>query len=184
MEDLCLHIRELAENSTAAGASLVRITVVEDVPADRLVIEVADNGRGMSRQQVAEIAKPLDEEKTEGGVHLGLPLFIRTCRDAGGDVSLSSEPGLGAVLRGEMRLSHRDRKPLGDPVEAVISLIMGAPGVDWIFVHDKIRASGELRHARVDTEELRRRAGDMPLAHPDVIRRLLHDLREQETKLA
>ena len=116
-------------------------------------------------------------------MHLGLPLFIRTCRDAGGDVSLSSEPGLGTVLHGEMRLSHRERKPLGDLVETAISLIMGAPGVDWVLVHEKIRAGGDVRRMRVDTEALRRRIGDMPLAHPEVIRNLLRDLREQETKL-
>ena len=183
MEDLCLHILELAENSTAAGANVVRIRIVEDEPANRLTIEVADNGRGMSRQQLAEIAQPVDDAAPGDKVQLGLPLFIRTCRDAGGDVSLSSEPGLGTVLRGEMQLGHRDRKPLGDLVETMISLIMGAPGIDWEFVHEKIPPFGEPRRTRVDTAEVRRRIGELPLAHPEVIRRVRHDLREQEAKL-
>ena len=38
MEDLSLHVLDLAENSLAAGATEIRITVFENPPDDKLVI--------------------------------------------------------------------------------------------------------------------------------------------------
>jgi len=47
MQDLSLHILDVAENGISAGANLISITVEEDLNSDRLVIEIEDNGRGM-----------------------------------------------------------------------------------------------------------------------------------------
>jgi len=48
MEDLSLHVLDIAENSIAAGAKHVEIRVRESRREDRLSIEIIDNGRGMS----------------------------------------------------------------------------------------------------------------------------------------
>ena len=47
MQDLSLHILDVAENGVTAGASLIRIEIVEDLQNDRLLIEIEDTGRGM-----------------------------------------------------------------------------------------------------------------------------------------
>ncbi len=47
MEDLALHILDIAQNGVEAGATRVDIRVEEDADANELRIVVADNGRGM-----------------------------------------------------------------------------------------------------------------------------------------
>ena len=55
MTEISLNVLDVAENSTRAGASLVRITVAADTAADRLSITIADNGCGMTPEQVAQV---------------------------------------------------------------------------------------------------------------------------------
>ncbi|HSA95673.1 MAG TPA: ATP-binding protein, partial [Acidobacteriota bacterium] len=53
MEDLSLHVLDIAENAVAAGATRVRIAVNENERRNVLTFRVADNGRGMSAEEAA-----------------------------------------------------------------------------------------------------------------------------------
>ena len=53
MPEISLNILDVAENSTRAGASLVTINVTADTDADRLTIQIGDNGCGMSEEQLS-----------------------------------------------------------------------------------------------------------------------------------
>ena len=52
MQELSLNVLDVAENSVRAGATLIEITVEEDTAADLLAITIADNGKGMTGEQV------------------------------------------------------------------------------------------------------------------------------------
>ena len=52
MKEIALHILDIAENSIAADARRVEITVEEDVVDDRLRVSVQDDGRGMDGSTV------------------------------------------------------------------------------------------------------------------------------------
>ena len=54
MTELSLNILDVAENSTRAGAGLVRITVDADFSSDRLTISICDDGCGMTKEQVEQ----------------------------------------------------------------------------------------------------------------------------------
>ena len=58
MEDLSLHILDLVENAAAAGARRVSLSVTESAARDRLVIRVADDGRGLSPEENARAFDP------------------------------------------------------------------------------------------------------------------------------
>ena len=58
MQDLSLHILDIAENGINAGADLVRITVEEDIKADSLTIIIEDNGRGMEPEFLLKALDP------------------------------------------------------------------------------------------------------------------------------
>ncbi|MCK7477088.1 MAG: ATP-binding protein [Candidatus Moduliflexus flocculans] len=58
MEDLSLHILDIVENAVAAGASRVSVSVNENAARDLLVLRVADDGRGMSREERARAFDP------------------------------------------------------------------------------------------------------------------------------
>ena len=52
MEDLALHILDVAQNGVEAGATAIEIELVEKDPArDLLTICIRDNGRGMDQRQ-------------------------------------------------------------------------------------------------------------------------------------
>ena len=94
MEDLSLHILDIAENAVAAGATRVRIAVNENERRDVLTFRVTDNGRGMPPE---EKARALDPFFTTGRKRtgLGLPLLAQTAEHCGGRLTLISAPGRG-----------------------------------------------------------------------------------------
>ena len=47
MEDLSLHILDIAENSIRAGAKKIIIKLEEDQSSDRLTLSIEDDGKGM-----------------------------------------------------------------------------------------------------------------------------------------
>ncbi|HOI37228.1 MAG TPA: ATP-binding protein, partial [Bacillota bacterium] len=53
-----MHILDIAQNSIAAGAKMVRIDVVEDHAADTMTITVADDGSGMDAWTAQRIRDP------------------------------------------------------------------------------------------------------------------------------
>jgi hypothetical protein len=133
MEDLSLHILDIAENATAAGAKLVEIIIAQDTASDRLQIVIRDNGRGMDREMLEKAGDPFFTTRTTRRVGLGLSLLKQATREAGGDFFITSNPGQGTEVKATFRASHIDRKPLGDMGSTLVSLILGNPDVDFVF---------------------------------------------------
>lgn len=164
MQDLSLHILDVAENGVTAGATLVRIAVIEDLAADRLTVEIGDNGPGMTPEFVAKVLDPFVTTRTTRKVGLGLSLFQQSAEAADGGLEIDSAPGAGTLVKVFMRYSHIDRKPMGNLAETFITLIQGNPAVDFVFVY-KRNGSEYL----LDTRELREELEDIPLDNPAVI---------------
>jgi len=137
MEDLSLHILDLVENSIEAGASKVEVRLREDLKADRLTIEIDDNGKGMDDEMLKRALDPFFTTKKVRRVGLGLSLFQQAALAAGGDFAIQSKPGRGTKLKASFQLSHIDRKPLGDMTKTVITLIVGHPDVRLMYQHRK-----------------------------------------------
>lgn len=167
MEDLSLHILDLVENSTAAGATLVEISIKADVKNDLLMIRIKDNGRGMAPEMAARAKDPFVTSRTTRRVGLGLPLLEQSAREAEGQFELHSIPGEGTTVQATFRNSHIDRKPLGDIASTMIALFLGNPEVDFVFERD----SDGIR-AKVDTREIRAQLGEIPITHPAVLEQL------------
>jgi anti-sigma regulatory factor (Ser/Thr protein kinase) len=164
MDELALHILDVAENSTAAGATLVEISIVEDAAADRLEIRIRDDGRGMDAALAAAAVHPFVTTRTTRRVGLGLPLLKMAAEEAGGALTLDSTPGVGTEVVASFRRSHVDRKPLGDLAATMLALIAGHPQIDFVFGH--VRDEGTIE---LDTRELKAQLGDVPLTAPAVL---------------
>ena len=165
MEDLSLHILDIVENGTNAGATLVEISITEDMRSDLLTISIRDNGRGMDREMLEKICDPFVTSRTTRRIGLGLSLLKQAAKEAGGDLSIESEPDCGTSVCATFQASHIDRKPLGDVGSTLITLILGNPDVDFIY-HCEL--DGEETH--LDTREIRTELEEpLTLSHPAVI---------------
>jgi signal transduction histidine kinase len=133
MEDLSLHIMDLVDNSIAAQASLIQVEVCEDRKADRLRIEIIDNGMGMEAAAVQRALDPFFTTKEGKQVGLGLALFAQAAREAGGKMTLKSAPGQGTEVHADFRLSHPDRKPLGDIEKTLFTLQASHPAIEFRY---------------------------------------------------
>ncbi len=111
MEDLALHILDIARNAVEGGATRVDIRVDEDAAANALRIVVSDNGRGMDAATVVRAVDPFFTTRQTRAVGLGLPLLRQAAEAAGG----SLDRGVGA-RRGDARGGHvRARAPRSRP---------------------------------------------------------------------
>jgi heterodisulfide reductase subunit A len=141
MEDLSLHVLDVVENSVAASARRVVIRIVEDTELDLLLIEIADDGDGMDRETVQKALDPFFSTRGTKRIGLGVPLLAQAARECGGDLELMSELGAGTTVRARFRLSHPDRKPLGDMLETVRTLRAGRTELEIEYEH---RRNGQL----------------------------------------
>ncbi|MGC8659789.1 MAG: ATP-binding protein [Desulfomonilaceae bacterium] len=164
MEDLSLHILDVAENGISAGATLVRISIEENTANDWLTIVIEDNGKGMSPDFLEKVLDPFVTTRTTRKVGLGLSLFQQSAAEADGNLSIESQSGIGTKVVVGMRYGHIDRKPRGDMVSTLLTLIEGNPSVDFVYSHKK-----DFRTYSLDTREIRSELEGIPLNHPQIV---------------
>lgn len=133
MRDLALHLLDLAQNSLAAGATHLWLTVVVDVETDRLSLAIRDDGRGIPRARLDRVTDPFVTTRTTRHVGLGLPLIKAAAERCGGWLTISSVEGEGTTVGAEFRLRHVDRAPLGNLAETVIGLVACNPELELIL---------------------------------------------------
>ena len=75
MRDLSLHILDLAMNSIRAKATLIEIEIIEQIQKNLLLIQLTDNGCGMTEQTLAQAKNPFFTTRTTRKVGLGLSLL-------------------------------------------------------------------------------------------------------------
>jgi anti-sigma regulatory factor (Ser/Thr protein kinase) len=163
VRELSLHILDALQNSVEAEASLVKLTIEEDMMADRLTIIIDDNGRGMDAETVKKATDPFYTTRRTRHVGLGLPLFAAAAQQAGGSLTLESELGKGTRVMVTFQHSHIDRAPMGDICSSLLTLLLSKEQVDLHYVH---RVDG--RRFEFDTAQIRTELGDVPLSHPAV----------------
>ncbi len=150
MEDLSLHILDIAENAVRAGARLIEIDVRADDAARSLTVEVRDDGCGMDEATRQRALSPFGTSRTERDVGLGLPLLAQSARETGGECTVHSAPGRGTRVVATFNQAHIDCKPLGDLASSVRTLAVGNPQVDVIL---ELSCGDQSR--RLDTRDLR-----------------------------
>ncbi|MGI6129340.1 MAG: ATP-binding protein [bacterium] len=164
MEELALHILDLAQNSLAAGASELEIVVNEDIASNLLTMSIKDNGRGMDKEFVNRVLDPFTTTRTTRRVGLGLPLLYMTARQCGGDLTILSTVGQGTCVTATFELNHWDLPPLGSMAATVVSLLVGRPDVDLVYRHTVGEQEFEL-----DTKQIKAEIGPTALSEPKVL---------------
>ena len=138
MRELADNILDIAQNSIAAGASLVEIDIVVSHAQDTVSLAFIDNGCGMSEDMVRAVCDPFTTTRKTRKVGLGLPLLKMTAQATGGEMSIASKMGEG-------------------------TLVLMNPQTDFRFAFDYDGKTFVL-----DTREIREAVAPIPLDHPEI----------------
>lgn len=167
MNDLSLHIIDIIQNSLSAGASLIKLTVGQKSSENLLFIEIEDNGKGMTEQQVNSLDNPFFTSRTTRRVGMGIPLFRDSARQSGGSLVVTSQLGKGTKVTATFELNNIDCPPLGDVANTLILMVSANPNIDFLF-----RYIFEESEYIFDTVEIKEILEDLPINDPSVIRML------------
>lgn len=177
MKELALHLLDIAQNSVTAGATELLLSLVEHQGA--LTMSVADNGKGMTPEFLANVLDPFTTTRTTRKVGLGLPLLRLAAEQTGGSLRVESAPGVGTTTAALFHTGHIDCPPLGDVAGALALFLQGAPEtMETRFLHETDHGSFEL-----DTREVRALLDGVPLSEPEVALWLRDYIAEQEAQL-
>jgi len=172
MEDISMHILDIAENSIAAGADLVTILITEDRGNDLLSLEIRDSGRGMDEEILASVTSPFTTTRTTRRVGLGLALLSQTAKSTGGSLKVESTQGAGTKVKAHFGLSHVDLPPMGDLEATLTTLIVGNPELDIVFSY-----SSKDKEFLLDTCALREQLDGIPFSNPGALRFLREEIK-------
>jgi signal transduction histidine kinase len=184
MRELSLNVMDVAQNSVRAKASLVTITVDESDKDDFLQISIADDGCGMTEEQVKRLTDPFFTTRKTRKVGLGIPFLTMLAEMTGGGVQITSvhesvSDDHGTTTHARFGRNHIDFIPLGDMIGTVVTLIQGSPDINFIYTHQTESGTVSLSCA-----ELREVLEDVPLNEPEVLAWIGDHLRQQYEALA
>jgi hypothetical protein len=134
LDDLSAHLLDISQNSITAGASKIIITLCDD---DFFSFEISDNGKGMSEELAASVINPFCTSRTTRRVGMGLPFLKQSSELCGGVFSLSSQLGVGTTIYASFDKSNIDTPPTGNIPASILTLLIDAPKVHWVFRYEK-----------------------------------------------
>lgn len=178
MLELSLNVLDIANNSIRANATLITIAIGIHKNADILSITIADNGCGMTEEQLTRVSDPFYTTRTTRGVGLGIPFFRQAALDTGGSFSITSEPRAGTTIHAEFGLSHIDRMPLGNINSTIHTLIIANKQIDFLYTYEF-----DDRKFHLDTREFRKILGDIPMDLPEVSNYIKEYLEENQREV-
>jgi len=179
VDDLSLHVLDIAENSIRAGATVIEILIDEDIKNNLLSIKIKDNGRGINKKDLTKVLDPFYTTKKSKRIGLGLALLAQSAQEAMGKFNIVSKPGRGTNVRATFVYDHIDRKPLGDTGETVMALIgTHANRIDIVYTH-KVNDRG----FKIDTRSIKSVLDGVPIKNHKVMGFLRHKLQGELKKL-
>lgn len=178
MPEISLNVLDVAENSTRAQASRVEVSVAADTASDTLTIVIADDGCGMTPEQVSQVTDPFFTTRKTRRVGLGVPFFKMAAELSGGSFTIDSEPGKGTAVTAVFGLSNVDRMPLGDMTSTMHTLITMHEDTDFLYRFRVDEDAFEL-----DTAEMREILGGVPFHEPEISAYIREYLAENEKEV-
>ncbi|HUU05500.1 MAG TPA: ATP-binding protein [Patescibacteria group bacterium] len=165
VEDLCFHLHDLVQNSAAAGAKNISVTISDRAAKDLITMTVEDDGEGMDRQTLGKVQDPFFTSKSFKKVGLGIPLLKATAQSCRGDFRIRSRVGHGTKVSARLQKSHVDCPPLGDLMATLLSLLVGFDRINIRFAYQSDNGAFALASA-----DIRRQVGDLHFSHPEIHR--------------
>ncbi len=131
---------------TASGGTIIlRVgAVAESDGMLRLLMEVEDTGEGIAPEDIVHLFQAFFQtkvgKKVDGGTGLGLSISRQFAQLMGGDLTVSSQPGVGSTFRFEIRVAKGDQADVLDESitpPRVLHLVPGLPACRVLAVDDE-----------------------------------------------
>lgn len=173
MNELSLHILDICQNSIKANADLIEIIITEDTTNNIYKIDIIDNGSGMDKKTLSEVADPFFTTRATRNVGLGISLFKMAAEMTDGSLEITSTINEGTKVSTIFQYNHIDRAPLGDIEDTLTILILNENMIDIYYKHiynNKIYI--------FDTKEIRKILDGIPFTNYDVIMWIKNNIKE------
>lgn len=177
MTELSLNVLDVANNSIRAGADLIEIIVQIQRELDTLTITIADNGCGMTKEQLQKVEDPFFTTRTTRKIGLGVPFFKMAALSTGGTFRIVSTVGVGTTVIAQFKLSHIDRMPLGDMNSTIHTLITLNTQINFVYTYQF-----DCNQFTLNTREFREILNDVPLNSPEVSEYIKEFLEENQNE--
>lgn len=163
MKELSLHILDIVENSLAAKASHVLISINESETTNFYEIRIADDGTGMDKEMLKKVQDPFFTTRTTRKVGMGIALFKQAAEQCGGSLNIQSQLHKGTEVTVKMQLNHIDRQPLGDIAGVLVQLYSAHREVAFKYTHITLAGRYEF-----DTREIKNILGDLKIINSEI----------------
>jgi len=163
MRELSLNILDIAQNAVSAAATLVAIDIIEDTEKGEMLVQISDNGKGMTPAQTKKAADPFYTTRITRKVGMGIPLFKMAAEMTGGSFSLISKMNTGTKITALFKTQSVDFPPLGDMGSTVATLIAMNTHMDFKYRHEV-----DTKEFILHTPDLKQMLGEVPLSDPTV----------------
>lgn len=164
MRDISLHVMDIVQNSIAAGATEITVSIKAEKDKNLLKVSIIDNGKGMDETMAAKVTDPFVTSRITRKVGLGIPLLKFSAESAGGSLNLSSQKGKGTSVEACYKINHVDRIPLGNIPETITGLIVSNPEIAY-----RLELEGNGQEFEFDTVSIKEKLGDVPISDYSVI---------------
>lgn len=165
MKELSLHILDIVQNSIAAKATAIDISIVESTKENMFTIKIIDNGCGMSREFLENVISPFVTTRKTRKVGLGISLFKAAAERCNGCFIIASEEGKGTSIEVRLDRNHIDRAPLGNMADTFTTLLLSNDRIHYTYYH-----VFDNKEFSIDTRELKKVLGeDVPLHDFEVL---------------
>jgi anti-sigma regulatory factor (Ser/Thr protein kinase) len=178
MTEISLNVLDIVQNSIRANADLIQICVTISSEQDTLTITITDNGSGMSEEQLIKVLDPFYTTRTTRSIGLGIPFFKQAAESTGGEFKVTSDLGVGTLVRAVFKLSHIDRMPLGDMTSTIHALITLNTNIDFLYIY-----TVDEKNFTLDTREFREILGDVSFSDFEVSSYIREYLRENKEEV-
>lgn len=173
MKDLAMHIMDILQNSTRAGATEITLDVIEDDRKDTLTLRFIDNGCGMDEETLSKVLNPFFTTRTTRKVGLGLSLLKQNAEQTGGFLDITSQKGVGTTVTAVFGLTNIDRPPMGDLAGGFVLTASAYPNIRFILNYQR----DDLNY-KFDTQEVLEILDGISIQEPEVIQYLTEMIAE------
>ncbi len=164
MEDLAMHILEILMNSIHACAKNIKFIVQDSDLDDKIVMQVEDDGKGMTEEQVQRVSSPFMTGRSTRKVGLGVAFLKGLTEQCNGEFLVTSKVGEGTTVTASVQKSFIDTPPMGNLGEIMMECIQADESIDYLFEYKTDKNS-----FLFDTKEIKKELDGVSLLEPSIL---------------